>query len=190
MKILYSSGLSGSQQGFPCLTPSLSNSATASEIHIKRTSNKWYMYSKYPSVKKLKGFWLWWFFFLIFFYGLQYLSPRLLFSVRVCGRQEELPCSYLTKDIVKWDGTKEEEAKHRGAQTRPTNKKQTWSVTWLIKMECENVILVRSPDWGPWSKWVTRGKRKTLKKKHTETQTYQTCLATREIMKRNKPHLS
>lgn len=68
-------------------------------------------------------------FFNFFFYSLQYLSPRLLFSVRVCGRQEELPCSYLTKDIVKWDGTKEEEAKHRGAQTQPTNKKQTWSVT-------------------------------------------------------------
>lgn len=105
------------------------------------------------------------FFLIFFFYGLQYLSPRLLFSVRVCGRQEELPCSYLTKDIVKWDGTKEEEAKHRGAQTQPTNKKQTWSVTWLIKTECENVISVGSSDWGPWSKWVTRGKRKTLKKK-------------------------
>lgn len=68
-----------------------------------------------------------------FFNSLQYLSPRLSFSVRVCGRQHQLPCSYLTKDIVRWGCMKEEEAKHRGGQTQQTNKQQTWSVTWLIK---------------------------------------------------------
>lgn len=64
-----------------------------------------------------------------FFYSLQYLSHGFLFNVGVCGRQQQFPGISLTKDIVKWSGMKEEEAKHRGGQTQPTNKKQVWSVT-------------------------------------------------------------